>query len=104
MHAFHLPFTGIFLGGFSVLIVSLMAHFEPKPYVQILKATVLVMAVKASVNPMTSPMAYVAVGFQGLSGAILFSLPGRNLLICTCYALLAMLESAFQKLLIMSKH
>ena len=32
LHAFHLPFTGIILGGFAVLIISLLAqHFE-KPF------------------------------------------------------------------------
>ncbi len=102
MHAFHLPFTGIFLGGFSVLIISLIAHFEAKPFRQILKATLIVMAIKASVNPMTSPMAYIAVGFQGLCGAAIYSLPYRNAGFSILFAVLAMLESALQKLLILT--
>lgn len=102
MHAFHLPFTGVFLGGFSVLVIGMLAHFERHPFKQIIKATLIVMAVKASVNPMTSPMAYIAVGFQGLCGAAIFSLPFRNLLMSMGFAMLAMLESAFQKLLILT--
>lgn len=102
MHALHLPFTGIFLGGFSVLIISLIAHFEKKVFESIVKATLIVMAVKASVNPMTSPMAYVAVGFQGLCGALFYSIKTGNLVVSVLFAMIAMLESAFQKLLIIT--
>lgn len=102
MHALHLPFTGIFLGGFSVIAISLLAQSEAKPYRQIMKATLIVMAIKASVNPMTSGFAYIAVGFQGLLGALLYSLPFRNKLLSYAFASIAMLESAFQKLLIMT--
>lgn len=102
MHALHLPFTGIFLGGFSVLIISVIAHFEKRVFESIIKATLIVMAVKASVNPMTSPMAYVAVGFQGLCGAFFYSIKRGNLVVSVSFALIAMLESAFQKLLIIT--
>lgn len=102
MHALHLPFTGIFLGGFSVLSISLIGRFETKPFRQILKATLLVMVVKASVNPATSPMAYIAVGFQGLLGAVLYGSSIHGLLTALCFSILAMLESAFQKFLILT--
>lgn len=102
MHALHLPFTGVFLGGFSVLIISLMAHFEPKPYGSIIKATLIVMAVKFSVNPMTSPFAYIAVGFQGLCGALIYGSSIRHPALSMLFAIVAMLESAFQKLLIIT--
>jgi hypothetical protein len=102
MHALHLPFTGIFLGGFSVVIISLIAHFEPKPYQKIIKATLIVMAVKASVNPMTPPTAYIAVGFQGLIGALIYSINHRSAFISMLFAILAILESAFQKLLVLT--
>lgn len=102
MHAFHLPFTGIFLGGFSVLSIYMIAHHDPKPFKQIMKATFIVMAVKASVNPATSPMAYIAVFFQGFLGALLFSLPFKSIVSPLLFAVLAMLESAFQKLLVLT--
>jgi hypothetical protein len=102
MHALHLPFTGIFLGGFSVIIISLIARYHPKPYQPIIKATLIVMAVKASVNPMTPPTAYIAVGFQGLIGALLYSINNRHAAISMLFAILAIMESAFQKLLVLT--
>lgn len=102
MHALHLPFTGIFLGGFSVVVISLIAYYYPKPYQQIVKATLIVMAVKASVNPMTPPTAYIAVAFQGFLGALLYSINNRNALVSLTFAILAILESAFQKLLVLT--
>ncbi len=102
MHALHLPFTGIFLGGFSVIIISLIARYHPKPYQPIIKATLIVVAVKASVNPMTPPTAYIAVGFQGLTGALLYSINNRHAAISMLFAILAIMESAFQKLLVLT--
>ena len=102
MHAFHLPFTGIFLGGFSVLSIYMIAQYNSKPFKQVMKATFIVIAVKASVNPATSPMAYIAVFFQGLLGAFLFSLPFKSVVSPLLFAVLAMLESAFQKLLVLT--
>ncbi len=101
MHALHLPFTGIVLGGFSVLIISLLAHQNTHIASQIIKATLIVIAVKASVNPMTSPTAYIAVAFQGLLGALFFSISKKNMLISIAFATIAMVESGIQKLLIL---
>lgn len=102
MHALHLPFTGIVLGGFSILIISLLAHYDKPIASQILKATLIVIAVKATVNPMTSPTAYIAVAFQGLLGALFFSISQKNMLISITFASLAMIESGIQKLLVLT--
>lgn len=102
MHAMHLPFTGIFLGGFAVISISLIGHFEERPFSQILKATMIVMLLKASVNPLTSPMAYIAVGFQGLLGAVLFRLKSASSLVPLIFAFLSMIESAIQKFLVLT--
>lgn len=102
MHALHLPFTGIFLGGFSVLSIYLIAYYEKKVFTQVMKATLIVMAVKASVNPATPPTAYIAVLFQGFVGASLLGISVSNRILPLLFALLAMLESAFQKLLVLT--
>lgn len=102
MHALHLPFTGVVLGGFSVLIVCLLAHYETPLWGQIVKATLIVLAVKAAVNPATPPTAYIAVAFQGLCGAALFAINKHSMWVCWMYGILAMLESAFQKLLVLT--
>lgn len=100
MHAIHIPFTGIVLGGFSIIIISLIAMNGPNPFGNIMKATLVVLAVKASVNPATPPMAYLAVSFQGLCGALLFSIPRRFMLTMILLGVITMLESALQKLLV----
>jgi hypothetical protein len=99
LHAFHLPFTGIILGGFSVLIVSLLGHYFEKPFTSIIQATGIVLLIKAAVAPSTSPFAYIAVGFQGVLGAFIFSFFKNNIFANIIYAVLAMIESAIQKLL-----
>jgi hypothetical protein len=102
LHALHLPFTGIVLGGFSVLIISLMAQLFDKPFSKILQATLIVLAIKALANPATSPFAYIAVGFQGLLGAIIYANGKTQLWKHLIFAVGSMLESAAQKLLIMT--
>ncbi len=102
MHAFHLPFTGIVLGGFSILILSLIAQTQKAVFGQLLKATLIVIAVKASVNPLTSPMAYLAVSFQGLAAALLFSVSLNSRIVFLLFGAITMAESAVQKFLVLT--
>ena len=55
MHAFKLPFTGLFVGGFAVLCVGLLAYVERPAASTILRATALVLLVKAVVSPHSPP-------------------------------------------------
>jgi hypothetical protein len=102
MHAFKIPFTGFFLGGFAVVIVSLLAHFAEHRWQDITKATLLVILVKAAASPHSPPMAYIAVAFQGLAGAICYSLIPSFSLAAVLFGLLALMESAVQKFLVMT--
>jgi hypothetical protein len=102
LHALHLPFTGIVLGGFSVLIIRLISLQSPKPFYHIMQATLVVLAIKAMMNPATSPFAYLAVGFQGLLGAFLYQINQQSLAIHLLFAIISMLESAVQKLLVVT--
>lgn len=101
MHAIKLPFTGIFLGGFAVLIISSIAYISKNPAKDILKATVLVLLIKAATSPHTSPFAYVAVGFQGSLGALLLSRKTWIPFTCIPFAVISMIETSAQKLLIL---
>jgi hypothetical protein len=101
MHALHLPFTGFFVGGFAVLIIGLIAQLTENSFILILKATILVILIKAAVNPITSPTAYIAVGFQGLLGSMLFYRKNWVKPMAIPFAVLAMFESAAQKLLLL---
>lgn len=99
MHTLKLPFTGIFVGGFAVLIIGLIAYYSKNSTKQILKATLLVLLVKAAVSPQSPLPAYIAVSFQGLIGALLFWLMPKIKLTAVLFGMIAMLESALQMVL-----
>jgi len=107
MHALQIPFTGFFVGGFAVLIIGLIAFYSTEIYSRkmvtqnILQATLLVCLVKAAVSPQSPIGAYIAVGFQGLLGSLLYRLPGFKVT-SAIFGVVALLESAFQKLLMLT--
>lgn len=99
LHALKIPLTGFLVGGFAVLIIGLLALTSNNPWKVILKATTLVLLMKAVASPHSPPMAYIAVAFQGIAGAICFStLP--KFMASYVFCIIAMLESALQKLII----
>ncbi len=99
LHALKIPLTGFLVGGFAVLVIGLLALTTPNAWKVILKATALVLLLKAVVSPHSPPMAYIAVAFQGFAGAFCFSnLP--KFMASYVFCIVAMLESALQKLLI----
>ncbi len=100
MHAFKIPFTGFFLGGFAILIVCLIAFHSTFKWRAIMQATLLVILIKATASPQSPPMAYVAVAFQGLIGAIFFSIIPIFRLAAVLFGMLALFESATQKFLL----
>lgn len=102
LFALHIPATGLLLGAFSTVIISLLAYYAARPARSILQALVLVLLVKAAVSPHSPPPAYLAVGFQGLVGAALFGsgLPFR--LAAVLLGGLALAESALQKVIVLT--
>jgi hypothetical protein len=67
-----------------------------------MKATLIVILVKATASPHSPPPAYIAVAFQGFVGALIFKvLPVYNLA-TIIFAIIAMLESAVQKILVLT--
>lgn len=102
MHLFRSPFTGIFVGGGAVLLISLIGYTAKKPAPAILKALVLVLIIKGIVSPHSPLPAYLAVSFQGLVGAILFTVLPSFRVAALLLGGLALLEAAVQKLLVMT--
>ncbi|HTN46156.1 MAG TPA: hypothetical protein VL098_07385 [Flavipsychrobacter sp.] len=102
MHAAKIPFTGFFLGGFSIIIISLIAHYNSKKWNSITAATLLVILIKAVASPHSPPAAYLAVAFQGLSGACVYALFSVNRLSAATFGMIALAESAVQKLIVMT--
>lgn len=101
MHALKIPFTGIFVGGFAVLSIGLLAHVSERNMAVILRSTLLVVLVKAVVSPHSPPTAYLAVGFQGVAGALILCNLRPFALAAYLFGFLAILESVLQKILVL---
>ena len=102
MHAFQFPFTGLLVGGMAVVMICLIAEIAAHNFRQILTSAVIVLIVKAMVSPHTPFPAYIAVSFQAFIGYGLFRLLGVNFVSILLLSTLAMIESAIQKILILT--
>jgi hypothetical protein len=100
MHAMKIPFTGFFVGGFAVVLISTIAFYSDCNFKKIMQATLLVLLVKAGASPHSPITAYVAVMFQGFIGATIFHSLKHNRVSCVLFGALALLESAIQKILV----
>lgn len=100
MHALKFPFTGFFVGGIAVVLIGLIAHFSHNSFRQIIQSAISVIIVKAIVSPQSPVPAYVAVAFQGLAGALFYSLISNFTFVSMLFGFIALLESAVQKFLI----
>lgn len=99
LHAFKLPFTALSVGGIAVILITLIASYSDRPFRDILRSTLIVLILKAAVSPHSPVMAYVAVSFQGLLGALIFGWVRSITVGALTLGVLAMLESSLQKLL-----
>ncbi len=96
------PFTGIVVGSMAVVLIALIAFFAERRGRAILKATVIVLLVKAAASPHTPLPAYAAVSFQGAAGALLFGWLPSVRAGALALGLLALWQGALQKLLVMT--
>ncbi len=101
LHALKIPFSGLFLGSFAVIIVTFIALNSEKKFKTILQATLIVLLIKAIASPHSPPTAYVAVLFQGFVGALIYQTFKVNRFSALLFGILALMESALQKLLMM---
>lgn len=99
LHGLHLPVTGLVVGSVSVCCLALLSRVATRRG-DILKATLLVMLVKAMLSPHSPPMAYFAVFSQGLLAQLLFSGSRFYKLNCFLLAVLTQLQSAIQHLMV----
>lgn len=100
LHALRLPFTGILVGGIAVICIALMGYYTVRSSRTILSALTVVLLVKLTVSPHSPWQAYVAVAFQGLTGALIFSRQGWYKTGCLVFSIICLLESALQKILL----
>ncbi|HUM97068.1 MAG TPA: hypothetical protein PK275_04380 [Chitinophagaceae bacterium] len=98
---FRIPVSGLVIGSCAVTCIALIGWYHPSKG-SILKATIIVAIFKMMLTPQALPTAYIAVFFQGLMGELLFWNRKNYKLACITLAVLALLESAFQRILILT--
>jgi hypothetical protein len=98
---FRIPVSGLVIGSCAVVCISLIAWYIPSKGA-ILKATVIVAIFKMMLSPQAPPPAYIAVFFQGLMGELLFWNRKYFRIFCVILAMLAMVESAFQRVIVLT--
>lgn len=101
LHALTIPFRGLFISAAAVLFISLIALFS-RSSKEILKATLIVILIKALVSPHTPLTAYAAVGIQGLLGYLLFINKNFYRLSAMLLGILTLLFSAVQKIIMLT--
>ncbi len=99
IHGLRLPVSGLFVGSSAVICISLIAYYIPSR-TAIIKATIIVAIFKMMLSPQAPPMAYVAVFFQGFAGEIIFYNRRIYKLACYLFAIIALVESALQRILV----
>lgn len=102
MHSFKFPFTGLVVGGFAILIISLIAKICYNHLSEIFKSLVIVLIIKLSLSPLTPFTAYIAVVFQATIGYWVFLLLGNNSISIILLSVICMLQSALQKLIVLT--
>ena len=101
LHAFRIPFRGVFIGGSAAILISLIYYFSNKRGT-IIKSTLLVILIKGVVSPHTPLTAYLAVFLQGLIGEIIFFNKKFFKLSALILGILTLVLSSVQKLIILT--
>lgn len=100
IHSFNLPISGLFVAsGATVCLCLIGINYKSNA---IIKATILVFIFKLMLSPQAPPTAYIAVGFQGLIACLLFSFKKYYSAKCFVLAILALVESGMQKIIVLT--
>lgn len=101
LHALTVPLRGLFISSAAVLFISLIALFS-KNSKEILKATLIVMLIKALVSPHSPLTAYLAVSLQSVLGFLLFSTKKFYRLSALLLGILVLFFSGIQKVVVLT--
>ena len=97
LHFLHIPVTGFVVGGFAVVLIVLIAKYSNNNFRIIINSLSLVLMIKFLLSPYSPYGAYIAVGFQGVLAALIFSTGRISSLTISIFSILVMIESAIQK-------
>ncbi len=101
IHGLKIPVSGLVVGSCAIVCICLIAWYVPQKGA-ILKATVIVAIFKMMLSPQAPPPAYIAVFFQGLLGELLFWNRRMYTVSCILLAVLGLLESGLQRILVLT--
>src|ERR1700741_1919680 len=101
IHGLKIPISGLVVGSCAILCICLIAFYVPVKGV-IIKATIIVAIFKMMLSPQAPPPAYIAVFFQGLLGELLFWNKRYYAVSCMILAVLGLLESGLQRILVLT--
>lgn len=101
IHGFKIPVSGLVVGSCAIVCICLIAWYVPTKGA-IIKATIIVAVFKMMLSPQAPPPAYIAVFFQGLLGELLFWNKRYFKLSCILLAVLGLLESGLQRILVLT--
>ena len=101
LHALTIPLRGLFISSAAVLFISLIALFS-KNSKEILKATLIVVLIKAVVSPHSPLTAYFAVSLQGVLVFLLFSTKRFYKMSALLLGLLILFFSGIQKIVVLT--
>jgi nucleoside-triphosphatase THEP1 len=101
IHGFKIPVSGLVVGSCAIICICLIAWYAPTKG-SIIKATIIVAIFKMMLSPQAPPPAYIAVFFQGLLGELLFWKKRFFTLSCILLAVLGLLESGLQRILMLT--
>ena len=71
LHALQSPFTGLLVGSIAMICIALICAFAEKKWQAAMTSLAIVLVIKALVSPHSTPTAYIAVAFQGVTLEIL---------------------------------
>lgn len=102
LHALQSPFTGLLVGSIAMICIAMICAFAQQKWQAVMASLVVVLIIKALVSPHSSPTAYLAVIFQGVTGALIYRFVPGMLLGSLLFACMGLLESAVQRLLVLT--
>lgn len=102
LHAIKFPFTGLFVGGFAVVLISLIAYFSENKWNTIFRSLLVVLIIKLAVSPHSPIDAYLAVTFQAVMAGLIYRKLELNRWSAMLLGVITLVETAIQHLLVLT--
>ncbi|MBL1211835.1 MAG: hypothetical protein HND52_00640 [Ignavibacteriae bacterium] len=101
LHALHIPFTGLMVGGAASIFISLIAYYSEKPE-EVMRSTIIVVIIKGIIAPHTPLTAYFSVMGQGAAGYLIFKIIANHKIASLLTSTITVTFFGFQKLIFLT--